>query len=411
MKDNLKNSFFWNTLGSGLNSINSLLLLIIVTRINGIYNAGIFTLSFATACMFYVIAIYSGRTYQVTETDKEISDNEYIINRLIASFIMLLISFLFAIFYNYNNYKIIIFMLICGFKCIEAICDVFHGILQKNNRLDIVGKSLLLRSLLNIIIFVIIDMITKNLIFSCISLIVSNIFVLIFIDIKKSLLYKEKSNYINKKSIFKIFTFGFYVFAFTFVANYIVNAQRYPIDSFLEDNLQTIFGIIIMPGTIIMLVNQFIIQPIIIKLKESYLSKLKEQFLSIIYKVILLTLLTGLLVMITAYFIGIPILNLMYGLNLKIYLYNLILVLFGATLYTVSSVLSNGLIVLRKTKIQMFIYIIIAIFTTIISNKFVYLFGFNGAIYSYLLTMILLLLLYIIVFFINVRKKDLWGDV
>lgn len=411
MKNNFKKSFIWNTIGSGLNSINSLLLLIIVTRINGVSNAGIFTLSFATACMFYIVAIYSGRTYQVTETDKEVSDNEYIINRIITSLVMILISFLFAIFYNYNNYKIIIFMLICGFKCIEAICDVFHGILQKNNRLDIVGKSLLLRSLLNIIIFVIIDMITKNLIFSCISLIVSNIFVLIFIDIKKSLLYKEKSNYINKKSIFKIFTFGFYVFAFTFVANYIVNAQRYPIDSFLEDNLQTIFGIIIMPGTIIMLVNQFIIQPIIIKLKESYLSKLKEQFLSIIYKVILLTLLTGLLVMITAYFIGIPILNLMYGLNLKIYLYNLILVLFGATLYTVSSVLSNGLIVLRKTKIQMFIYIIIAIFTTIISNKFVYLFGFNGAIYSYLLTMILLLLLYIIVFFINVRKKDLWGDV
>lgn len=408
MKNNFKKSFIWNTIGSGLNSINSLLLLIIVTRINGVSNAGIFTLSFATACMFYIVAIYSGRTYQVTETDKEVSDNEYIINRIITSLVMILISFLFAIFYNYNNYKIIIFMLICGFKCIEAICDVFHGILQKNNRLDIVGKSLLLRSLLNIIIFVIIDMITKNLIFSCISLIISNIFVLIFIDIKKSLLYKEKSNYINKKAIFKIFTLGFYVFAFTFVANYIVNAQRYAIDSFLEDDLQTIFGIIIMPGTIIMLVNQFIIQPVIINLKESYLKKNKKEFLNIVSKIIGLTISTGFFIIIIAYFIGIPVLKLMYGLNLKMYLYNLIIVLIGATLYTVSSVLSNSLIVFRKNKIQLVIYIIVAIFTTIVSHKFVYLYAFNGAIYSYLLTMILLLILYSLVFINNIKKKNFW---
>ena len=41
-------------------------------------DAGIFTLSFATACMFYIIATYSGRTYQVTETKKEFGDNDFI---------------------------------------------------------------------------------------------------------------------------------------------------------------------------------------------------------------------------------------------------------------------------------------------------------------------------------------------
>lgn len=409
MKDNLKKSFFWNTLGSGLNSVNSLLLLIVVTRINGINSAGIFTLSFATACMFYFIAVYSGRTYQVTETDKEVNDSEYIINRLITSFIMILLSFLFALIYNYFNYKLVVFMLVCGFKCIDAICDVFHGILQKNNRLDTVGKSLLLRSILNILVFLIIDITTRRLIVSCISLIVTDLLILFTVDIRKSIKYIKKS--INKKGIFKIFTFGFYVFGFSFISNYIMNAQRYAIDIFLKDNLQTIFGIIVMPGTVILLMNQFIIQPVIIKLKETYSNKHKKQFLNIIYKIILLTIVLSLLLIIAAYFIGIPTLNLMYGLNLENYLYDLIIILLGAMLYTIASVFSNSLIVLRKTRVQFFIYIIVAIFTTIISNRFVQLYSFKGAIYSYALTMILLLLLYVIVFFINIRKKDLWGEV
>ena len=70
MTQNKKN-FLWNTIGSGFNSFNSLFFMIIVTRINGIKDAGIFSLCFATASMLYIIAIYSGRTYQITETDKK----------------------------------------------------------------------------------------------------------------------------------------------------------------------------------------------------------------------------------------------------------------------------------------------------------------------------------------------------
>ena len=42
-------------LGTGFNSFNSLFLMIIVTRLNGIKDAGIFTLGFSTACILFVI--------------------------------------------------------------------------------------------------------------------------------------------------------------------------------------------------------------------------------------------------------------------------------------------------------------------------------------------------------------------
>lgn len=410
MDNNLKKSFLWNTVGSGLNSCNSLLFLVVVTRLNGLINAGIFTLSFATACMFYVIATYSGRTYQVTETDDKINDNDFICHRIIAALIMIIISIIFGIVSQYTGIKMIIFMLLCTLKAIEAICDVFHGIIQKNNRLDIVGKSLFLRSILNILIFVIIDKLSNNLILSTISLIVVDIAVLFFVDIRYSLKYQEKSSKINYQAVYKIFILGFFTFGFSFIANYLVNAPRYAIDSIMSEEYQTIFGIVVMPATIIMLINQFIIQPLITTLKDSYSDKDKKTFLNLIYKIIGVTIITGLVSIILAYFLGIPVLNLLYGIKLDTYLYSLLAILLGATLYTISNVLSNGLIILRKTKIQLAIYLITSIFAFTISYRLVNMYGFDGAIYSYVSTMAVLLMLYIIYFIIVVSKKNIWEE-
>lgn len=397
-KQKFKQSVIWNSLGSSFVSFNSLFFLIIVTRLNGIHEAGIFTLAYASSCMFYIIGVYSGRTYQVTEIDKDITDNEYIVNRFVTAIIMMIVSLMFGIINSYYGDKMVVFMLLCLSKSIEALCDVFHGILQKNNRLDTVGKSLFVRSLFGLIMFFLVDRYTNNVVFACISLIVINILTLFFIDIKYSQKYKIKSKKINIKSVFKILSHGFYAFGFLFIANYLVNAPRYAIDSLLESDMQTIFGIIVMPASIIMLISQFIIQPIIVKLKEEYADRNRINFLNLVYKVVGLTLLAGFSSIIAAKFFGVLALKVLFGLTLKEYISSLLLILLGATIYTASTVLANAMIVLRKTKMQLYIYLVTAIFAFFISYRLVGIIGFDGAIYSYLIIMTMLLILYIIAF-------------
>ena len=406
MKSNLKKSFIWNTLGSGLNSFNSLFFLVIVTRINGINDAGIFTLSFTTAGILLVIANYSGRTYQVTETDKEVTDNEYIINRVITSVIMLLISIVFGVVNDYNNYKLTIFLLLCLFKATEAICDVFHGILQKNNRLDIVGESLFIRSLLNIIIFLVVDYFTENLILSCVSLTIVNIIILLFMDIRKSLRYKERKKQLNVKAVFKIFTFGFYTFGVTLVSNYLVNIPRYAIDANMNESFQTIYGIIVMPATVIVLMNQFVMQPLITILKEHYTEGNMQKLFKTVRKTILVTVIIGLFTIIIAYFLGIPVLNFIYDIKLDEYRIDLILILLGATIYAITCILSNIMLIARKTKVQFIIFMVVTLISYVTSYKLVDIFGFQGAAYSYVLNMLLLLIVYIVVFIKIFKKKE-----
>ena len=166
-----RKNFIWNVLGTGLNAFNSLFFMIIVTRLNGVDQAGIFTIAFSTACIIYFVGVYAGRIYQVTELNKEITDKEFIVNRSISTILMLILVILFSVIRGYNLYKSTMFLLLTLYKALEAFSDVLYGILQKNDRLEIVGKSFFMKALFSVILFFIIDYITKNMITSTISII------------------------------------------------------------------------------------------------------------------------------------------------------------------------------------------------------------------------------------------------
>ena len=258
---NFKKNFVWNILGTGFNAFNSLFLMIIVTRINGLDQAGIFTIAFSTACILYVIGTFAGRVFQVTEKDSSISDKDFIINRILSVTLMMLSTIIFVKIRRYDEFKANIFILLSMYKGLEAFSDVLYGIMQKRNMLYKAGQSYFIKSLITIIVFCIVDLIFKDLIISCISIIIVWLLVVLIFDfftIKELINIGEKTNWKNSIKLFKT---GFYIFSITFLGLYVMNAPKYAIDSFLENSYQTIFGIIVMPATVIGLFGQFLIHP------------------------------------------------------------------------------------------------------------------------------------------------------
>ena len=195
-----RKNFIWNVLGTGLNAFNSLFFMIIVTRLNGVDQAGIFTIAFSTACIIYFVGVYAGRIYQVTELNKEITDKEFIVNRSISTILMLILVILFSVIRGYNLYKSTMFLLLTLYKALEAFSDVLYGILQKNDRLEIVGKSFFMKALFSVILFFIIDYITKNMITSTISIILVNIIILIVFDFKNVLKFVDLKTKVKKEA-------------------------------------------------------------------------------------------------------------------------------------------------------------------------------------------------------------------
>ncbi|MDO5555880.1 MAG: hypothetical protein Q4G09_04375 [Clostridia bacterium] len=399
-------NFIWNIVGTTLNAFNSLFFLICVTRVNGLEDAGIFSIAFSTACILYMLGIYSGRVFQVTDATNT-NDREFIINRFITSFIMILLIVFFVILKGYSLYKASIFILICFYKMLEALSDVFYGIFQKNNLLYKVGISYTLKALIGIVCFVVINVLTHNLILSIISIIVISLLITLLYDIINSRKLYNYTDNIKISNILNLFKTGFFTFAISFLGVYLLNAPKYAIDVFLSEDIQAIFGIIIMPATVIGLCAQFLIHPYLITILNFYKTKEFKKLKKLLYKIILYLLGIGVLCSLLGYYLGTPILGFIYNVDLSQYSTHLLFILIAATLYTISTILSSILITMRHTGVQFIIYIINSIIALLLCNFFVYKFSLNGAIIAFFITMLLCFILFYIIFIKIVNKEQL----
>ena len=403
-KDNLKKNFIWNSVGSFVNSFISLFFMIIVTRINGIEEAGIFTFAFSLACLFQVIGLFSGRTFQVTNNDKKITNCDFLYNRIYTSTIMIICAIVFLLFKNYSFYKNTIILLLVFFRFIESISDSFYGMLQQDDCLYKVGISLFLKGIFSTIMFFIIDITTKNVILSILSIVVVNLIFFVFYDYKNAKRLIKIKKY-DKKVDFKLIRTGMFIFGVTFLTQYILNAPKYEIDRLLTDDLQAFYGIIAMPATIIILCSQMVVQPFLMKIKSIINNNNIKKLNLTLIKISLFIISIGLMSILLAWTAGVPVLKIIYGVDISKYLIGLLIILSGSTFYSISFLLSTVLTAYRKTFVQIVIFGISSLIAPFLSNYLIKNYSIIGASYAYLIIMFILLILYLIYYSFYITKK------
>lgn len=404
-KNKLRKNFIWNMIGSTINAFMSLFLMILVTRINGLDQAGVFTFAFSLSCLLQVIGVFSGRAYQVTERDKKITDSDFIRNKTLTCFMMLLVSFIYLGFHHYDLSKNLIIILLVFYKLLEAFAEVFYGIIQKNGDLYKVGISLSLKSVISILLFAIINIVTKNLIFAIFSIVFTQILILVLYDIRNANKYLVKTK-ANKSHVLLIMRGGVTIFIVTLLTQYVINAPKYAIDSLSTNEIQTIYGIIAMPATIIILIGQFLIHPFLTKLSLLLKQKKMREFHQVIFKMLVCIFLIGVVADFVAYLIGIPFLELVYGVSLSKYKIDLLIIISGASFYGMAYILSNALITMRDNTSQMIIFILVSILSYFVSRYFVMKSALQGASLSYLISMGILLLFYFVYYIIKKKRFE-----
>lgn len=404
-KSNVKKDFIFNTIGTGINAFNSLFFMIIATRINGVSDAGIFTFAFSTAALFQIIGVYSGRIYQITDNTKA-TNEDYLVNKVITCVIMFVVSILFILLRGYTGKKMLVILILCIYRTLEAFSEVIYAYFQKNYELYKVGISLVLKNVLGLIVFLTINIFTRNLIYSTLGLVLNYILIMLSYDFKIFRNNFIKLRNINLNNQKKIFSLGFSTFLLSFLLMYIVNIPRYVIDFKMSDASSSIFGILIMPASVVVLIAQFILHPFLMKINDFLIHKDYKNLKKNVMNICLVTSAFGIFATFIAYLIGIPILEFIYGISLKKYLMALIVVLIGATLYGVVSILSNILVAMRIASKQIIISFVVSIFSLFISICFINYLGVNGACYGYTITMLLDIILYIVLFAITEKKLE-----
>lgn len=362
-----KKDYIWNSIGSFLQSAISPIILIVITRLNGVGDSGLFSFAMSLSVVFWAISLWGGRTYQVSDVKKEFSSGDYIVVRFISSLIVAVFSISFCILSGYDLIKTELIMVLVSFKILESIADSMYGVLQIHNKLYIVGISLTMKSVFGFIIFAIVDILTKNIVHGALSIFIVNIAVVIFYDIPW--MKHVESVGLTKKNIMqaeKIMKKTAEVFVIVFLTMFSLNIPRYFLDKYHYDQIGY-FGIMAMPITLLTLFISFVLQPNVVNLSELLKEKKVKEFTKIVSKIDFITFTLGILFVVSSYLIGVWVLNTVFGIDINNFRIDLTIMVIGAVANAFVSIYVNLLIILRRFKGQFYTLLVTNILAVVLS--------------------------------------------
>lgn len=397
MKKQKTKNYIWNMIGTTLYSFLSLFYLIIITRVNGINDAGIFSFCYSFSLVMYVISNYGGRNYQVSDKG-EFNDNNYFSLKVVTSLLSFVITLFFCLFTNYAITKIFVLLLLQMVRVIESFSDVIYGVFQKNDQLDLVGKSNFLKCLSSLIIFTIIDLLTHNLLLSVLAVVLVTFLVYLFYDKKLVKKYGDLRLEINRNSILFLLDKTKYFCLFNLLVSFLGNVPRIVVDFLFTDAEQGYFGIIIMIPSVLSLFGQLIIQPELVNITDSYHLNDTKNLKKKVFQIFLYTTIISAICCFCAYFLGPEVLGFLYGINFSDYRFFLAIIVIAGMFNVYTTFISTILTIMRVTKEQFILFLILVIVEFILLYLGATIYGFNGIFIFYFLIMVISFIIFFIFF-------------
>ena len=398
-------TYVWNSIGITLNSIYSIIIIFFLMHYsdNGLELSGKFSYAFYICSLFSTIGNYGGRILQISDYKNKHSTSEYIGLKYFSDLIMIALLTLFVIINGYSFDKISLILIIILYRALEAISDSYYGVMQKNDDLIYVGKSMTIKSILSIFLFIILQIIFNNLVVSSLSFL--SVFLVVFYAYDKRIC-RKKCNVDKVEfnfSTIKMLKECFLIFIFSFLVLLTSNLVRYFVDLRLTDSDQGFFSIVILPASMLTLLGQFLIQPLLHNFVNLEKDKKYKEFNKKLLKVMVLLFVMGAFLALFMYVIGTNILGIIDNVNLDNYRYISAMLVAAGILNGIVAILSNILTILDKKKEQLLLFII-PIIITIVLFFFIEINLMNMFI-LYFMIMLMQFILFMVYYFIVIGGK------
>ena len=407
-KNKDRDSYIWNMIGSILMAIQSVIMLMILTRTVGLVESGIFTIAYANANLFLTIGKYGMRNFQVSDVRNQFTFAEYRNSRWISTIGMIVVSIVYTIYSSQSNHytfeKSMVIIWMCFLKVVDVLEDVYHGFYQQKGRLDIAAKAMTIRLIFTIAVFSVGIIIFRNQLYALIiTTLVTAVLFVILIKWTYSP-FKGESKTVDKSNVFQLLKNCFPLFIGSFLAFYIGNAPKYAIDSVLSDELQACYGFIAMPVFVIGLLNGFIFNPMLYHMSCLWAGKQYRKFLvkTIRQSLIVIAITIGCLA--GAYLLGVPVLSFLYNTDLSPYKTELLILILGGGFLGLSGLLSAVITIIRFQKSLILGYGVVALLAFLLSSYMVRRYAMMGAAVLYMVLMGILCLCFIIFFAVGIVK-------
>ena len=435
MSDNVHNkneagNYIWNAIGGMLNAGQSVLVLIIVTRVCGLEAAGLYSIAFATGNLFMYLGNYGVRNYQVSDVDEKFPFRSYVLHRLLTVALMLLVAAVYCTYSllrgAYSPAKTMTVAAMCLLKAIDCLEEVLEGRLHQRGRLDLAGKMMTVRLLISIGGMLAVLVATRNLLTATNAAIIlaAAAVILMAAACRRTLLPLQPAPELvadvgnagaapgaaakNRgaatspaatsaavsaarrgalRDAAVLMRVCFPVCAANFLSFYLINAPKYAIDAAMSETAQAQYNFIAMPVFVIQLLGMFVYQPVLVRMTLSWNSADQKGFLRDFLRITAGLLIIAALCLGGAYVLGIPVLSALYATDLSALKPELLLILAGGVFLAMNGFYSAVLTLMREQNRIPFMYLAGAVLSLSLTPHFVEISGIMGAVISFVLIM------------------------
>ena len=411
-KPSEKEIYIWNILGSLANAGLSVIILMVVTRTLDNQKADIFSIAWAISQLMATIGCYQIRVLQATDVEEKFTFRQYFEFRIVTIVAMMICSCIYVYIKHYTAYKAIIIIIICGYRAVDSFADVFEGWFQQKERLDLAGRALFIRVILAIVGGGICLVGMHDLLALSLMLVFIYVVGLLLYDIryynKLKVLEKQKEIQ-NNKWLQGLLVAGTPLFVNAYLLMDIMNTPKIVIDNAittgnLQNGAQTIFNILFMPASVLTLAY-IVFRPLLTKMAIEWTMGRIKNFLKIIGSIMCCLLGMSILIIGGSALLGIPVLSVLYAIDLTMYKRELLMIILGGCFCTFSYVLDNALVVIRKQYLLVCAYVVSWVYVKIFAHTFVDKWGIMGAAIVYTTSMILFFATTLLIFVICLKKE------
>ncbi|MCI8469182.1 MAG: lipopolysaccharide biosynthesis protein [Eggerthellaceae bacterium] len=386
----LKKDYLWNTLGSVMNALASVVLLILVTQILGAYDGGVFSIAFAVAQQFQIMGHYEMRPYQATDVSERFSFGVYLASRVITCSLMMVCVVLYSIQSNGLSFEAVLLALLASLRFFDAFEDVFHGMLQQKGRLDLAGKAFFGRVCAMLISFALALVVSHNLLVACVVSLIASLVAFVLLNLPAARERVSLKPEFDAKAIGRLLIACLPLFLGSFLLMYVVNAPRYGIEEALSKEYQTYYSILFMPAMVINLLSGFAFKPLLNTLASLWVEGRRSAFYGILVKGVLLVLGITAVTLLVGFWLGIPVLSFLYGVDLSDYRPELMVLLVGGGFNAAAVIAYYGLVTMRCQRSVLVGYAVTACVAFVAMGPVINTWGLWGASLLYTCLMALL---------------------
>lgn len=408
-KDISKSSYIWNAIYGIVFAMQSAVLLIVITRTNGLDDAGVFSIAFAISGLLSFIADFGVRKYQVSDVNEINTFTDYFSSRILTCTAMIIACVIAALYgyyiRSYSVSKCLIILMIGVVKLSESISDVFFGRFQQKGRLDVAAKANSYRIIASMLCCIVALIITHDLLVSCIIWAVASCISVFVFMIPVSAAFCKIKVHFQKTAQKRIIVECFPLFVGSFLLIYLGNAPKYAIDLYMDEASQACYNFIYMPVFVIGLLANFVFNPVLVDMSVAWDKKNYRTFKKIVLRQHLVIAGLTALAIAVAITIGCPVLGWLYHTNLSAYRLELAVLMIGGGMLALVNFYAVVVTVIRSQQLLTIGYIAISAIALLLSGKFVQGYGIMGAASLYSVLMTLLAIAFVVILFVSIKKK------